>query len=249
MPRSRRKFLTEGSLGLMSVAISASTGCSSKPPETPGAPPAFGTSPPVGPAVSTHTFAEAEKLVRVEMTAKDIAQAAGNWQQSLASVYERRTGPRKLLLEDSLAPATVWNPTLPERVERSCQGCVLPPPGACARTPRKRGRHRLRACYLALAVDQVAADHLRASDQYLPQAAGGLRSQTALRHHLDARSRAPAGTRRGSGNRLGKVSRPAAWHSLGRKRSARHRQHSHHLRRGALSQSRAAEGCHGHERV
>ena len=116
MPRSRRKFLTEGSLGLMSVAISASTGCSSKPPETPGAPPAFGTSPPVGPAVTTHTFAEAEKLVQVEMTQKDIAQAAGNWQQSLASVYERRVGPRKLLLEDSLAPATVWNPTLPGSV-------------------------------------------------------------------------------------------------------------------------------------
>ena len=65
------------------------------------------------PAVLPETFAEAEKLVQVEMTAKDRAQAAGNWQQSLASVYERRTGPRKVLLEESIAPATVWNPTLP----------------------------------------------------------------------------------------------------------------------------------------
>jgi Asp-tRNA(Asn)/Glu-tRNA(Gln) amidotransferase A subunit family amidase len=97
----------------MSVAIAAGTGCSSKTPQTPGSPPAFGTSPPVGPAVSPQTFAEAEKLVQVEMTAKDMAQAAGNWQQSLASVYERRTGPRKLQLEESIAPATVWNPTLP----------------------------------------------------------------------------------------------------------------------------------------
>jgi Asp-tRNA(Asn)/Glu-tRNA(Gln) amidotransferase A subunit family amidase len=97
----------------MAVAISASTGCSSKTPQTPGTPPAFGTSPAVGPAVSPETFAQAEKLVQVEMTAKDIAQAAGNWQQSLAAVYERRVGPRKLLLEESLAPATVWNPTLP----------------------------------------------------------------------------------------------------------------------------------------
>jgi Asp-tRNA(Asn)/Glu-tRNA(Gln) amidotransferase A subunit family amidase len=93
----------------MSVAIAASTGCNRK---TPGAPPAFGTSPPVGPAVSPRTFSEAEKLVQIEMTPKDIAQAAGNWQQSLASVYERRTGPRKLLLDESIAPATVWNPTL-----------------------------------------------------------------------------------------------------------------------------------------
>jgi len=110
MPRSRREFLTDSSLGLMAVAISASTGCSTRPP---GAPPAFGTSPPVGPAVSPETFAEAEKLIQVEMTAKDRAQAAGNWQQSLASVYERRVGPRKLLLEESIAPATVWNPMLP----------------------------------------------------------------------------------------------------------------------------------------
>ena len=113
MPRSRREFLTQGSLGLMSAAIAAGTGCSNKMTQPPGAPPAFGTSPPVGPAVSPHTFAEAEKLVQVEMTAKDRAQAAGNWQQSLASVYERRTGPRKVLLDDSIAPATVWNPTLP----------------------------------------------------------------------------------------------------------------------------------------
>jgi len=110
MSRSRREFLTDSSLGLMSAAIAATTGCSTKQP---GSPPAFGTSPAVGPAVSPHTFAEAEKLVQVEMTPKDIAQAAGNWQQSLASVYERRTGPRKVLLDESIAPATVWNPTLP----------------------------------------------------------------------------------------------------------------------------------------
>jgi Asp-tRNA(Asn)/Glu-tRNA(Gln) amidotransferase A subunit family amidase len=63
--------------------------------------------------VTPQTFAEAEKLVQVEMSPKDLAQAAGNWQQSLASVYERRVGPRKLHIEQSVAPATVWNPTLP----------------------------------------------------------------------------------------------------------------------------------------
>jgi Asp-tRNA(Asn)/Glu-tRNA(Gln) amidotransferase A subunit family amidase len=80
---------------------------------TPGAPTAFGTSPAVGPQVSIETFAEAEKLVQVEMTAADRAQAAGNWRESMAAVYELRTGPRKLALEDGLSPATVWNPAIP----------------------------------------------------------------------------------------------------------------------------------------
>ena len=39
--------------------------------------------------------------------------AASSWQRTLASVYERRTGPHKLALEDTLAPATRWNPVLP----------------------------------------------------------------------------------------------------------------------------------------
>jgi Asp-tRNA(Asn)/Glu-tRNA(Gln) amidotransferase A subunit family amidase len=63
--------------------------------------------------VSAATFSEAEKLVQIEMTAKDLAQAAENWQESLAGVYERRTGPKKLAIEDTVAPATTWNPTLP----------------------------------------------------------------------------------------------------------------------------------------
>jgi len=113
MARSRREFLAKSSLGLMGVAMSAKSAGAKQTPETPGAPPAFGTAAPVGPAVTAQTFAEAEKLMQVEMTPKDLAQAAGNWQQSLAAVYERRVGPRKLHLEEAIAPATVWNPTLP----------------------------------------------------------------------------------------------------------------------------------------
>jgi Asp-tRNA(Asn)/Glu-tRNA(Gln) amidotransferase A subunit family amidase len=79
----------------------------------PGAPPAFGTSPAVGPEVSAATFAEAEKLVEVEMTRADLTQTAENWRVQMAPLYERRTGPRKLELEPSLAPATQWNPSLP----------------------------------------------------------------------------------------------------------------------------------------
>jgi Asp-tRNA(Asn)/Glu-tRNA(Gln) amidotransferase A subunit family amidase len=81
--------------------------------QTPGAPPAFGTAPPVGPEVTPATFVEAEKLVQVEMTPADRATAAGNWRMQMAPLYERRTGPRKLALEDTAAPATIWNPTLP----------------------------------------------------------------------------------------------------------------------------------------
>lgn len=84
-----------------------------KPDSPPGAPTAFGTAPPVGPQVSVTTFAEAEKLVQVEMTPADRATAAGNWRMQMAPLYERRTGPRKIALESSLAPATQWNPSLP----------------------------------------------------------------------------------------------------------------------------------------
>src|SRR5579875_498610 len=81
-------------------------------PQTPGAPPAFGTAPPAGPPVSVETFRAAEKLVRVDFSEADLAEAAGNWQQAMAPVYERRTGPRKLELGYEDAPATVWNPEM-----------------------------------------------------------------------------------------------------------------------------------------
>jgi Asp-tRNA(Asn)/Glu-tRNA(Gln) amidotransferase A subunit family amidase len=67
----------------------------------------------VGPEVSAATFIEAEKLVEIEMTRADLAQAAENWSVQMAPLYERRTGPRKLELEPTLAPATQWNPSLP----------------------------------------------------------------------------------------------------------------------------------------
>ena len=76
-------------------------------------PPAFGTGPAVGPEVSAATIAEAEKLVRVEYTALERAQAAGNWRAAMAGLYERRTGPRRVVLDASAAPAMRWNPALP----------------------------------------------------------------------------------------------------------------------------------------
>jgi Asp-tRNA(Asn)/Glu-tRNA(Gln) amidotransferase A subunit family amidase len=100
----------------MGAAIESQTAAAQAPPSQttapqPGAPPAFGTAPAVGPEVSAATFAEAEKLVQVEMTAADRITAASNWRMQIAPLYEFRTGPRKIALESTLAPATQWNPS------------------------------------------------------------------------------------------------------------------------------------------
>ncbi len=116
MTQTRRDFLAATAFGALGAALPAEAAQAPAPPQnqqTPGAPTAFGTAEPVGPVVNVATFAEAEKLVQIEMSPADLAQAAGNWREAMAPVYERRTGPRKLALEPSLAPATVWNPMLP----------------------------------------------------------------------------------------------------------------------------------------
>jgi len=115
MARSRRDFIAQSSLGLLGAAIvpqaSGQTPASPQA-QTPGAPPTFGSAPAVGPKVSAETFVEAGKLMQIEMKPSDLAEAAANWQQSMASVYERRVGPRKLAMTDADVPATVWNSEL-----------------------------------------------------------------------------------------------------------------------------------------
>jgi len=115
MHRSRREFLASTAATLLGAALPspAQTAVNQQPESPPGAPTAFGTAPPVGPEVSPATFAEAEKLMQIEMTAADRATAAGNWRMQMAPLYERRTGPKKIALEPTLAPATQWNPRLP----------------------------------------------------------------------------------------------------------------------------------------
>jgi Asp-tRNA(Asn)/Glu-tRNA(Gln) amidotransferase A subunit family amidase len=51
--------------------------------------------------------------MQVTMTPAERQQAAGSWRQSLAQYLERRTGPRKVAIADTDAPATLWNPALP----------------------------------------------------------------------------------------------------------------------------------------
>ena len=47
------------------------------------------------------------------MTPADRRMAADSWRRTLASLYERRTGPKKVAIEESVAPATRWDPVLP----------------------------------------------------------------------------------------------------------------------------------------
>jgi Asp-tRNA(Asn)/Glu-tRNA(Gln) amidotransferase A subunit family amidase len=108
--KSRRKFLAESSLSLLGVAAMPMNPAQT---QTPGAPPAFGTAPATGPEVTTQTFAEAEKLMQFPLSGPHRAEAAGNWRQSMAALYERRTGPRLLPIPDSVAPYSNWNPVLP----------------------------------------------------------------------------------------------------------------------------------------
>jgi len=122
MAKTRREFLTEAAVGLAGAAAAVSVVPSaaqdpsqqqtpSQPPA--GAPPAFGTGAGVGPQVSVNTFAEAEKLVQIELTKPQLDQAASSWRSNLSNVYERRSGPRKVALSASAVPYSSWNPVLP----------------------------------------------------------------------------------------------------------------------------------------
>jgi Asp-tRNA(Asn)/Glu-tRNA(Gln) amidotransferase A subunit family amidase len=118
---TRRQFLIRAPIGLLG-AVAACRGergdrqtaapAEGSPAATPGAPPTFGSAPPVGPEVSPSTFAEAEKLEQVALTAAEREMAAASWSKSLAPLLERRVGPRKVALEAMHAPATRWNPVL-----------------------------------------------------------------------------------------------------------------------------------------
>jgi hypothetical protein len=113
MSKSRRQFLSTTSFGVLGVAAALKAQAQNPSDLPPGAPPAFGVGPAVGPEVSPNTFAEAEKLVQVELTENERNVAAGSWRKTMAALYERRTGPRKVTLDAALAPATRWNPVLP----------------------------------------------------------------------------------------------------------------------------------------
>jgi Asp-tRNA(Asn)/Glu-tRNA(Gln) amidotransferase A subunit family amidase len=114
---TRRQFLIRAPLGFLAAASACrdagQPSASQSTRATPGAPPTYGTGTGSGPAVSPTTFAEAEKLMQVTMTAAERKQAADSWRRSLAPYLERRTGPRKVAIAYTDSPAMLWNPTLP----------------------------------------------------------------------------------------------------------------------------------------
>jgi Asp-tRNA(Asn)/Glu-tRNA(Gln) amidotransferase A subunit family amidase len=114
---TRRQFLIAAPLGAIGVAVACrgqEQGATPARPSaaTPGAPPTFASGPASGPAVSTSTFAEAEKLAQVTMTASERAMAAATWPRSMGPMFERRVGPRKVSLDADVPPATRWNPLI-----------------------------------------------------------------------------------------------------------------------------------------
>ncbi|HEY4305067.1 MAG TPA: amidase [Gemmatimonadaceae bacterium] len=118
---TRRQFLIKAPLGLLGAAAAckngqsdaASTSQTANTSGTPGAPPAFNTGTGSGPQVSAETFAEAEKLAQVTMTDAHREMAAKAWRTSMAPLLERRTGPRKVTIGETVQPAMLWNPVLP----------------------------------------------------------------------------------------------------------------------------------------
>src|SRR5499427_8931978 len=120
MRKTRRAFLAEttmraaaGVMGLSvaptaEVAIGHAAPCDLRQDpsqqQPAGAPPAFGTGPGTGPVPTPTTFAEAEKLVQVQLSEAQCAQAAKSWRGNMSELYERRTGPRKVELGPTAAP-------------------------------------------------------------------------------------------------------------------------------------------------
>ena len=108
---TRRKFPLHTAAGL---AAASQAGAASSPAPAPGgadagaappgAPPAWGTSPSVGPQVTEATFEEAEKLLRVQFTPAERAQAARSWGAMMAQAPPRRRRPRAMT-HDSRSPS------------------------------------------------------------------------------------------------------------------------------------------------
>ena len=113
MSKSRRQFLAQTSLGLLGAAVSLNADAQEPSQLPPGAPSAFGTGPAVGPEVSPATFAEAEKLARVELKPSELTQAASSWRVNMAALLERRAGPRSLVIESTVAPYSRYDSVLP----------------------------------------------------------------------------------------------------------------------------------------
>src|SRR5262249_15616278 len=112
MSNSRRGFLATSSAALLGAVSASAAGSAEEQAATPGSQPGFGITPPAGPEVTEATFAEAQKLVQLQLTSAERAQAAQHWRESMAALCERRTGPRKVALSTNVAPYSLHNALL-----------------------------------------------------------------------------------------------------------------------------------------
>src|SRR6266852_5255226 len=244
MPNSRRNFLTSTSLGLLGVAAALDADAQDPTKTTPGAPPAYGTGPAVGPEVSVATFAEAEKLVQIKLAEADRSMAANTWRVNMASLLERRTGPHTATLEASLAPYSSVDSVLPgekagplhDRFVRtpSDPGPLPSTDAEIAFSPVTRLSRWIEQ--RKLTSERLTNIYLKRIEQFDPK----LRCVITLTKEL-----ALAQAKRADAeNRRWKISRSASRHSVGWQRSAGHCRHSFHLRRRTISQSHS-EGRRG----
>ncbi|QGZ41909.1 Asp-tRNA(Asn)/Glu-tRNA(Gln) amidotransferase A subunit family amidase [Pseudoduganella flava] len=113
---TRRRFLKTAPLGLLAATttVIAQPPGATPPPAPAGAPPTLGAQPPTGPAITSATFAEAEKLMQVKLTPAQRAMAAEAWPTSLAGLMKRRTAANKMPLGEDVAPMSRFDPVLPD---------------------------------------------------------------------------------------------------------------------------------------
>jgi Asp-tRNA(Asn)/Glu-tRNA(Gln) amidotransferase A subunit family amidase len=162
----------------------------------------------VGPEVSAATFGEAQKLMQLQLTDAERAQAAQNWRVSMAALYERRTGPRQVSLDVTVAPYSQCNPVLPgyragpsqDRFVRSERAVgVLPTSDAdIAFAPVWKLSHWLQSRQLtAERLTQIYLDRLTRFDARL-RCVITLTSELALRQARHADQEIAAGKYRGA---------------------------------------------------
>ena len=73
--------------------------------------------------------------MQAPLTDKDRAQAARNWRQAMAQLYERRVGPKKVAIEATVAPYSTWNPVLPGHAHGPERDLFVRTPGAGPELP------------------------------------------------------------------------------------------------------------------
>lgn len=107
---SRRRFLRAGTALLLGSMSAGAAEPSAGESGAPGSVQPSGKEARQSFSVDAQTFRAAERLVQVELTDAELAQAASNWSEGIATVYERRTGPRRLTLPDQAVPWSLGNP-------------------------------------------------------------------------------------------------------------------------------------------